>query len=298
MIRSHVLHNPARRVALMAGVVGTLGLAASLQAQVTQQVTYANFNSTGGLTLNGSAQTGPGLGSEGNTLQITPPAAWQAGTAWLNAKQVVSEAWSTSFQFRIRDRGTLGADGLTFCIQNSAAGTSARGGAGGAMGYATNLTYPSGNQGIANAVAITFDTWDNHGDWNAIRSSNLISVQTNADPTADGSLGSFSPQTAFNDGGVHRVRIDYVPGTLAIYYDNFASPALTINQFFIENVLSLSSSPFGGLAYVGFTGATGAEAGQQRQEILNWSFTGAIPTPASATVLALGGLMAARRRRA
>ena len=65
-------------------------------------------------------------------------------------------------------------------VQGSAAGATAIGGRGGALGYATNPVFSSqpGNSGITNCLAVEFDTWDNTGDWSDFGSSRHVSIQS------------------------------------------------------------------------------------------------------------------------
>src|SRR5262249_12875565 len=122
------------------------------------------------------------------------------------------------------------ADGIAFLIQNAPpseappfGGTSALAGAGGAMGYAAGLAFPtSANQftpGIPNSLAVEFDTFTNPWDPN----NNHVAVQScgtdeNNEFHAFGE--SFEPcNLALNsdlpvtlaDGEIHTVTIDYVP---------------------------------------------------------------------------------------
>jgi hypothetical protein len=282
-----------------AGFVGALVVAAG--AANASSFTYTDFNSVAGLTLNGTAQQTPGLTGEPQTVSLTLPVRQSVGTMYATDRQPVNLGFTTQFQFRIRDRVNAGSDGLTFIIQN--AGVNAMGGAGGALGYATNLAIQTDsmgniiNQGIPNSVAIAFDTWDNTGDWPTIPGGNILSVQTRGllrnTPDSGASLGGAPIPGSFNDGAIHTVRITYVPGLMSIFYDNLVTPALSV-PLNLSNTLSLTS----GSAFVGFTAATGGFTQVQRHEILNWSFSGVIPAPGAAALLGLGGLLATRRRRA
>lgn len=273
--------------------VAAAGLAGSAFAS---GFSYSDFNSTTGLTLLGSATAGAGLSGEQNTISLTQPAEFSnAGGVWKTDKQDVGLGFVTDFSFRVRDRGNAGpADGLAFVIQN--ASLSALGGAGGAVGYATNPF--GGSSGIANSLAIVFDTFDNNGaGFVQSGTANVIEVQSkgllpNA-PTADANLGVSAPQSAgFATGDIRTGRIIYIPGTgIQVFYQNLASPVLTV-PVTLSSQIALS----GIQSWVGFTSATGGTP--QRHELVSWSFEGAVPSPASATLLSFGALVAARRRRA
>src|SRR5207248_6724225 len=67
-----------------------------------------------------------------NMLTITTDAASEAGSAFYKVGQYIG-AFNASFVYI--PSGSLLADGVTFCLQNSAAGASALGGNGGNLGY-------------------------------------------------------------------------------------------------------------------------------------------------------------------
>lgn len=284
----------AKTGSIVGAMVVACGLAASSQAMVTT-INYANFNDVSQLSLNGVAVQSNGLVGEQKTLSVTPPVGASKGSAWYNTAQSVNLGWVSDFQFRMRDRSGLGADGLAFVIQNASLG--ALGGSGGAIGFGTNDAFPVGNTGIANSVAIVFDCWDNSGNWSTIPGANVITVQTRGtlanNPSSVYSLGGVGVPGAFNDGTIHTARIAYTPGTLQIFYDNLAVPAVTV-PLNLDVTLALNA----GKGFVGFTAGTGSPENAQRQEVLNWQFSSVVPSPATASLLGLGGLIAVRRRRA
>ncbi|NRA95838.1 MAG: hypothetical protein HRU14_06465, partial [Planctomycetes bacterium] len=87
-----------------------------------------------------------------------------------------------------------------------------------------------------------------------------------------------SPTINMSDGNAHTVCIRYIPGTLDIFLDNFATPILTVPFDFLTGGTNLTGTAIGGLnfpngtAYVGFTGGTGGL--NQLNEILSWEFGG------------------------
>lgn len=276
------------------------GLASSASAQLVQTINYTNFNSVAGLQLNGTTTQTPGLALEPNTLSLTLPATAntgqsQVGTVYHNNKQLVDQGFVCDFKFRMRDRNGVGADGMTFIIQNDSA--TAMGASGGALGFATNLAFPAAGTGIGNSLAIAFDTWDNSTNWSTIPGANVITVQTNGllpnVPSSDKSLGGQAVSGAFNDAAIHQVRVSYTPGVMSIYFDNLAVPVFNV-PVNLANTLSLDPN---GSAWVGFTAATGARINAQRHELIDWQFSSVVPAPGVASLLALGGLAALRRRR-
>ncbi|MGI8783778.1 MAG: Ig-like domain repeat protein [Acidobacteriota bacterium] len=246
--------------------------AGSTSPAVTQTViapspTFANFSSTAGLSLVGTAAP------SGNVLRLTSALTDQVGAAWYSTKQNVTNGFETTFQFQITDPGGLenglnpkgGAEGIAFVIQNNS--TQALGGGGGSLGYG----------GIANSLAVEFDTWNNGGNETnnganeTALKDNHISVHTNGalanNANENYSMGSASiASPTFSDGAVHIVKIVYVPGTLKVYLDGSASPKLTVAVDLATKV-NLDS----GKAFVGFTSSTGAAF--EKHYILNWVFS-------------------------
>jgi hypothetical protein len=276
------------KVFVSSSCVGVVLLAAGLASPAMAQFSYPNFSSVANLTFNGvAAQTG-------NTISVTPPVGSSAGSVWRTGNQSVGLGFVTNFTFRINDILGVGADGFAFVIQNE--GTSALGGTGGALGYATNLTFPS-QIGIGNSIAIEFDTWNNASNWPDFGNSNHVSIQTNGLsanlPGSANSLGSASPGANFSDAGIHAARIVYTPGLMQVFLDDMINPIISAPLTITDHMLLTS-----GRAFVGFTAATGGAANAERHEILSWDFSDVVPAPGAVSLLALGGLMAARRRRA
>ena len=281
------------------GVLAVLAMAGA-SGSAMAQFSYTNFNDVSALALNGVATQSTGLSGEQSTLSITPPVRGSAGSFYYNSAQRVDLGFTTDFHFRVRDRAGTGSDGLTFIVQGQ--GANALGGTGGAIGFGTNLAFPTTptNTGISNSLAVVFDTWDNSANWATIPGANVISVQNSHlgasspnTPSAIDSLGGVAVSGAFNDGATHLVRVTYVPGIMSIYYDNLATPALTV-PVNLSNALNLIG---GQNAFVGFTAGTGALINVERHEIRDWTFGSVAPAPGAATLNGLGGLAAARRRR-
>lgn len=282
-----------QKISTLAATLAVAGLAGSAFASA---FSYTNFNSTAGLSLLGSATAGAGLSGEQNTISLTQPAEFSnSGAVWKSDKQDVGLGFVTDFRFRVRDRGqNTPADGIAFVIQN--ASVSALGGPGGAVGFSTNPF--GGASGIGNSIAIVFDSFDNNGaGFNQSGTSNVVQVQSKGllpnVPTADGNLGvSSALSSSIADGDIKSARIVYIPGTgIQVFYQNLATPVLTV-PVTLSNQIALS----GIQSWIGFTSATGGTP--QRHELIDWSFEGAVPSPATASLLTLGALVAGRRRRA
>jgi len=192
------------------------------------------------------------------SVEVTPSInSSVAGAAWFIRKQPVSQGFETSFAFRIHDIPQNPGDGLAFVIQNSS--VTALGEASFGIGYTD----------IANSVAVEFDTvrQDYSGDPGPFH----VGVHTRGTERnsshESASLGRFIPTFRLADGLVHVVKVEYAPGTLTVYLDDLANPALTV-QLDLDATLRLDS----GRAWVGFTAST--EPGfRETHDILSWSFT-------------------------
>ncbi|KAF1775324.1 Immunoglobulin-like fold [Phytophthora cactorum] len=240
----------------------------------------------------------------GTALRLSGSQSFLTGAAWYPRQMNVREGFTTSFSFRAANPSTMcrvmdnvhtncrsrGGDGFAFVIQNDVQQELALGSGGMSLGYG----------GLQNALAIEFDTWFNPELLDVYE--NHISVHVSGkggvvQPNHTHSLGATSNLPDLTE-DVHTVRITYKPnldesmlfdeaftastlagnffstgawrmgiGLLAIYLDDMNSPVLTV-PLRIENTLEL----FHGRAWVGFTGATGANT-WQTLDILSWSFT-------------------------
>jgi hypothetical protein len=152
-------------------------------------------------------------------------------------------------------------DGFAFVIQGN--GTVALGspGMGAYIGYA----------GIPSSIAIEFDTYSNSdfgdplGPHIAIQSLGTA-VNTSNHATAGANFGG-TPIANFADGQAHTATITY-DGTsiISVYLDGAATPVVSGTIGNLSTFLGLSN----GLAYVGFTAATGAA--QEVSNILTWTW--------------------------
>jgi len=258
------LHRQLRSLPVAAGVLGALAAPSSAQS-----FNFTSFPNASGLALNGSASV------TGNLLQITPNLASQKGSAFYTSPVPVGGGFTTTFTFLISQDG---ADGFAFVIHNDPRGTTALGDDGTSLGY-SGYTVPGGT-GIANSLAIEFDTWNSGAQANDT-SANEISIHTdgiNENRFEEAfSLGNVTPGIDMSDGQVHTVRIDLVPPSLRVYLDDLITPVLTAPYSFATGGTHLGGGVVGGLsliggtsAYVGFTGTTGGVT--EVHEVRSWSF--------------------------
>jgi glucose/arabinose dehydrogenase len=219
---------------------------------------FADFSDAQGLSLNGAA------GISGTVLRLTPDTGGQRGSAYFDQALEVSEdlSFETQFAFRVYgNRGTNGADGFTFLIQNSAAGLAALGGAGGGLGYS----------GIGQSLAVEFDTYQGLFDLN----NNHISVLAGGSVSA--AVQSQASPLDLNDGSVRYAWIDYdgAMDTISVYLSDTSSKP---GQATLTAPVDLAGL-VGSQAYLGFTGATGGVF--NTHDVLSWQFSSEVPPPPS-----------------
>lgn len=245
------------------GVATPNNTACPQSSQTNCEFNYSDFSSTNGITLNGNVAI-----TSGSILRLTSSIANQAGSAWYNIKQNVSEGFSTIFRFQIIPSG--GGDGFAFVIQNN--GTASLGNSGLGLGY----------QGIPKSVAVEFDTYQNGAHLFELPnlhdvSDHEIAIHTkglspnSADETNAIPPGPVSTSIDFQKDRIdHTVKIVYTFGVLEVFLDDLSNPVLAaaVN---LKSELAASD----GMALVGFTAGTGQKT--ENHDILDWMFVTQVP---------------------
>ena len=191
-----------------------------------------------------------------NVLTLTDGTNSQTATAFFNAPQYIG-GFAAFFTYQEADGIAPLADGVTFCVQNSAAGASALGGGGGELGYT----------GIGNSAAFEINIY------NGANGGRGIQFGTNG-MTADSPIPTppyFAPG-AVNLASGHpiNVRLYFSRGTYYVHLadtttgDSFLT---TFNQGDLRGAIGADS------AYVGFTGATGGLNAIQKVSNFRFSYT-------------------------
>jgi lysophospholipase L1-like esterase len=218
---------------------------------------FSNFADTSSLMLNGSSS------KVGNVLRLTPAQKNQAGSAFAKTPYSIDDktSFNTHFQFRLSGGdGNGGADGITFMLQNSAAGGTALGTLGGGEGYST----------IGSSLAIEFDSFKSGWDINA----NQVSLLKNGDVTTP--LATANTPMDLNSSGAINAWIDYdgLTNQLSVFLANGTTGTTKPAAALLKTQADLTA--IGAQAYVGFSAGTGGLT--NLQDIENWQF--AISTPA------------------
>ncbi len=238
----------------------------------TVDFNFPDFSDTSSLTLNGDAI------AEDSRLRITPAEVAQVGSAFFNDAIAIDSdtSFQTQFQFQVSEgEGTNGADGFTFMLQDSTAGTNALGRSGGSLGY-DDIELGT-NPAIFPSLAVEFDTYANGWDIN----NNHVAVLQDGDVTS--TLEVATPSFDLNGGGLLTAWLDYdgVSDQLDVYLgdDPLTQPENPLLSVNVDIAAVLGSS-----AWIGFSGGTGGLV--NAQDILSWQFSSAPPT--NPGTLALG----------
>jgi hypothetical protein len=286
------------------------GLTLAVAAAHADTVTFNDFSSSAGLTLIGSAATANT--ADGAVLRMTPAAGDLSGAAYSTAPITLgsNDIFSTTFKFRFTSPGGIDpADGITFVL---AANPTGLGGLGVGMGYS----------GVANSVAIEFDTYNNAGyglgdnDGNSsnhvsidtggnLTNANLVNVYGNAScgfPGGTPGQNSYATPGCMSNGDVWTATVGYDGSQLSLtLQDGSSAPDVIYTDVPLDIAAQLGTNQ----AYVGFTSGTGA--GWENHDLLSWDFANTtqlappipgVPEPGQTAMMLLGiGLLAAWARR-
>jgi Legume lectin domain/IPT/TIG domain len=255
---------------ILRSLATSLLVAAGLAAQT---FSYPDFSSTAQLNLLGNAA------QSGTALRLTANASNQTGWAWRQTAVPVVTGFDTTFTFRITPPIVgVKAEGMALVIHDDPNGASTLGGTVWGMGYGSGA---NSAVGIRNSIAIEFDTYLDAflGD----TSANELTIHTRGaqgnNENEQWSIGRNTPATNLANAQVHSLRVRYVPGTIEVFVDGAATPAISRAYSLQTGGLYLSGQPApaptlaNGTAFVGFCATTGANTLTELVEILSWNWT-------------------------
>lgn len=205
------------------------GNASSTVANVSISTQPAFSGNGAGWVLNGF---GTATAFQDNVLTLTD-AGSQARSVFFNDPLYV-QGFNASFVYQ--DVTVGGADGIAFLVHNSPLGTTAVGGAGGALAI----------NGITPSVAVMFNIYNGSG----------IALGTNGTI-----VGAYTPTAPVNiaSGNPIRVSINYASGNLQLTLTDTVDNSTFTTNF----AINLPAQVGGETAYVGLTGATGGTSATQ-----------------------------------
>ncbi len=241
---------------------GALALGAAMAAPRVADaalVGFCDFSNAGqlqGLTFNGSARAPAGV------LFLTPNLIGDNGSAYLSTPVNFSSTTSfqTHFTFRMYPNGAdpAGGSGIAFVLQNKA--PTALSGSGSSLGL----------NGVTPSVAVEFDTAkDNNADPNANHVGIVVDGKTNQH------VATATPPFNMKNGTKTDVWIDYdAPSkTLKVFMtQNQPKPAAPLLTRVIDLYASVDALGAGNKVWVGFSGSTGQQSGQNNQDVTYWVF--------------------------
>lgn len=240
-------------------------------------------------------------------MLLTTNTTGQGGSVWYSSPQLVGKGFDTTFQFKFTNgaggpAGSGGADGIAFVVQMDDAGPGALGQAGCRIGYGgmrrSFVTEFDSFQNNYYCAEIQDPPVDHVAIKAQVDGDYYPPVDASHDPTLRYTLGEYVlGPNALKDGVVHRARIVYIPpqyrlanppsipgcvnnygapnaGVWCVYVDNMTAPVI-VRQYIYELWTTIPGNLHAitddyGMAYVGFTGATGANS--EQQEVTSWDF--------------------------
>ncbi len=173
-----------------------------------------------------------------NVLTLTDGANGTDTSAFYNVPQYIGSFFAS---YVYQAAGNKGADGVTFCIEESTNGPAAVGGGGGELGYF----------GISNSAAFEMNiyTGDSGGIGVTFATNGMV-------PSQDAVLGNFYKTTPVDIAGGDPIQVQlfYGQSEMLITMVDMTSEATFSTNFTLPNLPGIIGSS---TAYVGFTGATG-----------------------------------------
>jgi hypothetical protein len=255
-----------------------------------QSFVYPDFSSTAGLELRSYSASQPPTqiappGVVGTAIRITSATLSQRGAVWYEDQVQVAGGFDTTFSYSISGQTSGGADGLALVIHNDARGVEAIGRHASALGYGA-FASPLPGDAIENALVIELDTFQTAGGTVNDPNDSHVAVLSGgsgdclANHTTHGLAVHMDSQVGAN--GTRSVRVQYIPGTLNVYFVDLVVPKISIPYHFSTGGALSAGGTVGGLnltggrAWIGFTASTGGSA--ENHDLVSWSWSSTLLT--------------------
>ena len=236
---------------------------------------YSNFDNTSAFTFAGNAAPAT-VAADRKVLRLVPVSrsSFHSGAAYLTIPVSLGPkgAFETAFSFHVHSVSTTQwADGFTFVAAASPVGLGAPSAYGGYLGYL----------GVANSLAIEFDTYYNNQPGTVLDAApNEVAVDTDGSvtvidnprsswgqPYGQGNCEGFGKQPVgcMTDGKIWTAHITYDGSVINVTVRDGSNPAVPVVTNYPVNLISLLGST---TAYVGFT--AGNADSQANFDVLGW----------------------------
>ncbi|MBN2776083.1 MAG: T9SS type A sorting domain-containing protein [Bacteroidales bacterium] len=232
---SYLITNPNDAYVLSSGEAGEIPI---------NKTETADCDAIKEFTVNGTAQQ-----IEESCFILTEDKTNQAGSLWNNFKIDLTQNFTIDFDIYLGSNN--GADGIVFALQGECTTAGANGGE---LGFG----------GIANSLAVEFDTYQNSLEWSDPVADHIAIISNGSvDHAATSNLdGPYDLLSDIEDDSWHAVSIEWIYSdansqTLRVSFESL--PILSYSGNIIDDIFGGSTESFWGL-----TGSTGAEHNLQK----------------------------------
>jgi len=258
-------HTSPRTLTHLAATLA-LGLTSVATARADGISGFANFATNGNAAISGN----------NSALTLTTGQTFQASSAWYKVAQPLDNPSLGGFTAQFVYNMTFvphtsfdPSEGITFTLQNAAAGTAALGGSGGGLGYS----------GITKSASVQLNL--------ATFLDTPGTVLNTQGKTGQDGGKAYLPTAPVNLKSTHPILVTLSYDSATTKLTETLVDLTTKDTFTTSYVDNLAAEVGGPTAFIGLTGATGA--GQSSQNITEFAFdTMAVPEPAGMTLAAVG----------
>jgi hypothetical protein len=261
----HQTERKFARALVTAAAVFAATLSAVVSARADGVSGFANF------AANGNAS----VSADHSTLTLTTGQGFQASSAWYKVPQPLDNpslgGFTAQFVYNmsfVQHSSFDPSEGITFTLQNAAAGTAALGGSGGGLGYS----------GIKNSASVQLNL--------ATFLDTPGTVLNTQGKTGQNGGNAYLPTAPVNLKSTHPILVTLSYNNATTRLTETLVDLTTKDAFTTSYVDNLMTEVGGNTAFIGLTGATGA--GTSTQTVTDFAFdTTPVPEPAGLTLTAV-----------